>query len=1335
MYDWPMTRKGDTASELQLSPAFAKDWRHLFFYQPLFCFCQSINKVKITWHKRVLDYRSSSSFDITLLPSPSSTNTMSAVDATPSAAQDGCEVQTRTESQEPSSVCDLIDQWALKDPDHTAILYESRRVSYQALNDAASRIAWLLICRHVRPGDVIPVLATRTCEMVASFLGVMKTGACYVPIDVDAWGEERIVSTLERVSARVVVNLGNSAFPGYDVISRQEVEEAFESAGLEEQNPELRLRQTMIKPTDLVYIVFTSGTTSSPKGVMIPHRALLNYVQQGNEEAPFNTLPRPEDKSLLTFSPGFDAGTGIIFSTLCNGAQLMVASIADFERCATQATIIAITPSMLSAIHNIQACSQIKTLIIGGEPPYARLIEKWTAPGRRIYNGYGPTETTVGSLMGRVEPSKPITLGHPMSNSRVILLDGDTESDYGEICLTGPGLAVGYYQDETLTAQKFVYWQEERMYRTGDFARRTYHGLEYAGRADSFVKNRGFLVNIDSQVIPMLLHTEVQMATAFMYRDRLVAFVTPGNIDTRALRRSLLENHDAFLVPDQIRALPILPLTPNGKADNRALRQLLEAEVFNGKDGDEQDEGLRQQSKTQALKMAISEAISLPLHEVSVELNFSELGGNSLAALKVLSYLRRRHLNLSIRALFELPNLMAIIDAIQERMPIENGVNHLSKKSHRDGKPDEEELAVGPMTALQTKMIQASLKTPGANTMLLRIHIPHQDTKLNKADMKEAWYQILHRHPVFRTVFLLKDELQEVKPDLHLSWSEEETTADQLNDVVRVRSLSIRKNMVDLNMQGDTFIPYNVFHLVTIPQVKSILLFSVHHAQADGWSLSIILNEVQAILLGSKLPLQGKPRQFTQIALAQREQQSNPEGVSFWTKALKRHSDLPKFDLPKPPPSQKPHEWTRSTKMDLGFTLVELEQGARFLQVNPSTLLYAAWGLVLSNYTSSDRVAFGAVFSGRDLVDVQGLEGAVGPLFNTVPFLLEFQAGQKVAHALSLINSQLLQMLEFQWSAAEVMTTMTGESVSATLQTLMVTEYDLPSSENSSWAVEREDIMEFSLTLLLERSSGAELMYSSNKEDQDLQARILFNSSKYLESSIPKLLTHFRNALRGFLNPQDTSISEVRSQLLDEQEKQALLRPPRAFDQETEADLIIKDRTVKDAFETAASNWLNTCAIEISHGNGLSYGKLDEESNKVARELRKRVQSASPKDVIVGVISDGSPYWVIAILAVLKAGYICCPIDVSLPARRIHTIMTESGTSVLLSATRTCADKVDLGEGHDLLHIVVDEFLRISVNAPASQLQTDTEPEDVIYLVFTSGSTGVPKGMLKNCLI
>ncbi|KAI0099794.1 hypothetical protein GGR51DRAFT_534406 [Nemania sp. FL0031] len=1229
------------------------------------------------------------------------------------------------------SVCDLISRWARESPDHPAILSGPRTVSYRQLDGAASRIARILLDQRVQRHELIPVLATRSCEMVASFLGVLKAGACYVPIDIEAWTKDRVESTLERVSARVLINLSTSIYSGYHEIPLGEVEAAFETAPHGIRDDEGELPQANIQPMDLAYTIFTSGTTSEPKGVMIPHRALLNYVQQGDEEAPFNSCPRPEDKSLLTFSPGFDACAGVVFSTLCHGAQLMVAGISEFESYAARATIIAVTPSMLSAIHDVEACSQLRLIIIGGEAPNQRLIKRWSAPGRSLYNGYGPTETTISSLMGRLDVSKPITLGRPMENSRVLLLDGTIESDKGEICITGPGLALGYYKDDGQTKQKFITLNGERMYRTGDFARRTEHGLEFAGRADSYVKNRGFLVNIDSEVIPILLDANAHTATAFMHRDRLVAFVTPDNLDTLALRQQLLRDHNNSLVPDQIRAVPVLPLTANGKADNRALRQLLDEEASNNPDIEQSADDSHQTSKMGTLKMAISVATSVPQSKITDESRFLDLGGNSLTALKVLSYLRNRHFRLRLKDLLNLPSLQAIYDTIQEDEPAAAHPKKASGKSGHLGDENDKSLSMGPMTPLQVKMIQASLRVPGANYLLLRIRIPHPGKSVSTLNLKGHWHQVLSRYAIFRTQFLLKDELQRVESDLHLDWCEEETSLEQQDETVLTRSLEIRDKVLSSSDQSQIFTPVNVYHLITVEGVGSTLLVSAHHAQADGWSLRIILDEIQEALLGKQSPVE-EPPQFLTIALAQKKQQIDPEGVSFWTNILKSHATLPNLSLPKPPPNQIPYEWTSSVKADMNLSGLELEEGARILNVTPSALLYTAWGLVLSNYTSSDRVAFGVVFSGRNIMQVPGVERAIGPLLNTVPLPIGFEPDQTIEAAVSDINRSLLQMLEFQWSAAEAMASIPGESINGTLQTLVVTEYDLPPTQDMmSWSVERKDLMEFGLALLLEKKSDSEHENYINEQDQGLQARILFDSSRYAQSGITKLLNHFKNALCFLMRPQNIYMKDLRSEFMGVEEKSILLQVPSAFEEKPNAYNMRNDlTTIKDTFESAAVTWPHLCAIESPHGS-FSYREVDEFADRVATELMKHVQRKAPDNNVVGVLSDGSVHWVIAIVAILKAGFICCPLDTSLPPSRINTIIQESGASVFLAANRAC--RVAL-EGCDARTtdediIIVDDLLQQYFNLPASRLETTTRAKDTIYLVFTSGSTGVPKGV------
>ncbi|PTB42564.1 NRPS [Trichoderma asperellum] len=1198
----------------------------------------------------------------------------------------------------PTTVCDLVEQWAQRQPNHIAISFGNRTVTYSELDNAATHIAWLLSEKQVKLGDKIPVLAQRGPEMVACFLGVLKAGASYIPIDTESWSEDRIQSTLKRVSARVILNTCTEEYLGYEEISHTEIEEAF-APGTERhwQRKEDRPWKR-IQSTDLAYIIFTSGTTSTPKGVMIPHSALLNYVQQGGEETPFNLNATPDDTVMLIFSPAFDAATGAIMTTLCNGAELRIATTSDFLHTITLCTIVACTPSVLQTIQDPSTCSKLRTIVLGGEAPPIALVRKWaeSLPTSTIYNFYGPTETTIASLVARLHADKPITLGRPMSNGRVLLLDGETESDYGEICLTGPGLARGYYENEALTAEKFVFWQGERIYRTGDFGRLTDHGLEFAGRKDSFVKNRGFLINLDAQVIPMLSNSpNVMAATAFMYRGRLVAFVTPETVDGVALRKNLSLEYDAFIIPDLIRAVEFLPLTPNGKADNRALQSLLDAESSQAVDG-----GLLQgisntDSKMEILKAALSFATSIPLSDITDNSSFAELGGNSLAGLKVLSFLRTKGFHLRLSLLFDLPDLATIHDAIEK---LDEGEGDTADQADAP--------TSGPLSTLQAKMIQAGLRNPTVNYMLLRISLPHTGKTLSGSRFQSAWRRVIERHSIFRTTFDLKHQLQEVQPELHLDWSNEETTKDQLQSIIQIRSQEMRKKISYIE-HGDTFVPISAYRLITVPNIGSTLLSLVHHSIADGWSFSVILEELRLALDGKSL---SDPPQFINIAKTQTRLQEDAQGNAFWDALLENSLTQPQLTLPKPPSDTPAADWSKSLQVNLGFTPEELETKARLRRITPATMIYSAWGLVLSNYSFTDRVAFGAVFSGRN-IDTMNVDRVAGPLLNTLPFPLEFKEEQTVADVLSTTQSQLLQMLEFQWSSDKTVAKMPAERIANAFQTIVVMEYDLPTLAGvcealpEPWGIERDDMMEFGISLLLEVD-----------DDGCLRARILYDGLRYTEQSITGLLNHFKSAIKGLLDDKNTMVQDVRAKLITGEERHSLLNPPRGrvgnyqgYD------------TIKDAFEASAAKWPDLRALESTRGS-MTYRELDEAANKLANHLRSITKPGS----VVGILTDGSLHWVVAILAVLKAGCICCAIDVNLPAARIEIITQQSGATVFIAANENCARVI---QNTPEKQIIVSEEFVASCKTQPHQLETISKPKDVIYLVFTSGSTGIPKGV------
>jgi non-ribosomal peptide synthetase component F len=862
-------------------------------------------------------------------------------------------------------------------------------------------------------------------------------------------------------------------------------------------------------------------------------------------------------------------------------------------------------------------------------------------------------------------------------------------SDYGEICISGPGLARGYFRNEELTAAKFIIFEGERFYRTGDFARRTEHGLEFVGRVDSFVKNRGFLINLESQVIPLLSRCAgVQATTAFMYQDRLVAFVTPSTLDTGALRQSLASQNDSFLVPDRIRAVESLPLTPNGKIDNRALKLLLDT------DSSDQDLVLNGGSKMDILRVAISIALSVSVEEICEEQSFWELGGNSLAAVKVLSLLRTRGFNLQLPALFGAGPLTAVCESIKASVAI--------AEESMDTRP-----VTGPMTTMQIKMVRRSLQNPGLGYMLLRITLPHPGFAMNEQKLQEAWRSLMQRHSIFRTTFCLADEILRVAPMVQWDWSSQEVNKDDADKLVQAHSSELRR-LISQEVSGKEIAPMTAFRLVTVPNERSTLLVLAHHSQADGWSFSILLDELRALLDGRALP---EAPDFIRMACEQRKLQEIKHGSDFWDNVLQAHPDPPFLTLPPPTHSKPVPDWTPSCKLDLALTPDQLDKCARRLGVTQTVMLYTAWAVVLSYYTSSDQVAFGAVFSGRN-ISLHGADRVVGPLINTCPFFLDFESNETVAECTSRTFARLLQMIEYQWSADVAMAGMPTDYIKNVLQTVVVMEYDLPTVTESCeafpdpWTVEREDLLEFDISLLLEIAGGS------------LQGRILYDDSHYDISTMQRMLVHFKNALSCLLAPETIFMQQVYDSILTFEERQWLLESP-----QPEQNLYPASAAVKDAFEVAASRWPNLPALESPFGS-MTYSELDLAANAVAHSV---AGVTKPGDVVV-VLADGSLHWAISVIAIFKAGRICCVVDKNLPRNRVEAIIEQTGASAFVAANRACAEVIQYKKSPGWFLVICDELLQ-SGSVQTDRLPTISKPRDTVYLVFTSGSTGIPKGI------
>ena len=892
-----------------------------------------------------------------------------------------------------------------------------------------------------------------------------------------------------------------------------------------------------------------------------------------------------------------------------------------------------------------------------------------------------------------------------MSNSDVILLDGEEETlNEGEICISGPGLATGYFGNPTLTDEKFRSHKGTMFYHTGDIAKRTSDGLEFVGRVDALVKNRGFLINIEAQVIPALQNCpEVMSASAVMHQGRLVGFVTPLGLSGQALRARLAARYDSFIVPDQIYSLDSLPLTGNGKVDRRALQGSLLQPTE-----EVSESGAPEKSAISVLRRSLSNTLKISTKDISDSASFWDLGGNSLAAVMLVSQLRSQGFAVSIPQLFQLKNVKEIAEALSSNDFI--APSHTQSSAEVAGTGVVDSHSAIPINAVQLKMLRSSIEKPLVNYMLLSIDIKHRGQPFPSSRFRSALERIFERHSVFRTYFDLTNELQVIKPRVELDWQEISVDADAWESAYDEQVQQIRKS-IHLSAIGDanssTLDPATIFRVISNAEGDTRVLWMLHHSRVDGWSMGILFEEIQAFLDNRELP---KAPQFLDIALVQDNlvRQARQQALDFWSDALVGHLPPASILLPKPD-TPTSSGLTAQQSLKISLTPAYLESSARSLKVSSATIFYSAWAMLLSMYSASDKVTFGTVFSGRNLPTSMA-HRVVGPLVNTCPLPVRIDNAATVQQSLSEVQNRLYRMNELQWSAAEAIADIAPDDQAALFDTIVALQYDLPDiawdckSLPGPWTMCREETSEFGLTLLIECEEG------------ELVLKILSDTGRFESSIIEQMLSQLKNIITAFIDPTSDKIEHVRQKAMDDAQIKSLTQHSTSI-----ADEYTGATSLKDAFEEAAQKWPAYTALDSVDGT-LTYRQLDEASNHVAGQLAGIV---GPGDVVT-VVSDGSLLWVTSILGIVKTGATYCPIDVKLPAERARIIQSESTASVCLVPSRKLQNLFDLGP---LPKVIVAEDLLDTTAKESVRLETKTSPRDTACIVFTSGSTGKPKGV------
>ncbi|MFZ6657778.1 Pls/PosA family non-ribosomal peptide synthetase [Undibacterium sp. TJN19] len=584
-------------------------------------------------------------------------------------------------------LADILEASAAAFPDKVALISGGQAVTYHELNQHAGRVASALIASGVRPGNIVGLWLTRGINLLIMQAGIAKSGAAWLPFDADA-PIERIAVCLNDANAVGIVSCQAFAAELATLSCQKWLAEPL-LADVEQAI----LPPVKAKPVDPAYVIYTSGSTGKPKGIVVNQGSICHFLRSENHVLGI----RNSDRVYQGFSLAFDMSFEEIWISYLVGAILWLAPkeiTADPDALPlalneNQITVLHAVPTLLALFtHEVDS---LRLINLGGEMCPEVLVNRWSRPGRQMFNTYGPTEASVSASLARLQANQAVNIGKPLPNYSLLVIATDVENglrllppgETGELCISGPGVAVGYLGRPDLTAEKFLPnpWArnqfEERLYRTGDLACFNADGtVQCLGRADDQVKIRGFRVEL-GEIEAVLASQSGVGAVAVVLRkeqdiDQIMAFIVPENMPDNAdfaslagfasdLRTALSKVLPVYMLPSRLEFLAEMPRLTSGKIDRNTLKKIeLSVQEINT------DSDIAENETEEVLFSALAALFPGQAIRRSSDF-FSDLGGHSLMAAKLVSNLRKhpRFAYFKISDIYQhrsVANLLAVLE-------------------------------------------------------------------------------------------------------------------------------------------------------------------------------------------------------------------------------------------------------------------------------------------------------------------------------------------------------------------------------------------------------------------------------------------------------------------------------------------------------------------------------------------------------------------------------------------------------------------------------------------------------------------------------------------------
>jgi amino acid adenylation domain-containing protein len=1236
-------------------------------------------------------------------------------------------------------VHELFTRQAQSQPDASAISSWDRNLTYGELDDLSSRLAHYLINLGVGPEKEVkvPLCFDKSAWTIVAMLAVLKAGgsfACLSP----TYPKRRMKEILDAVDARFVL----VGVQHVNLFADFHVHTLAVEASLFEHLPAAHPIPARAKPSDLACIIFTSGSTGQPKGILIEHRALCSSMMAHGAQMGFN-----KSRVLQFAAYTFDVSNGEIFTTLLHGGCVCIPS--ETERMDDLAgamdrhsvTLAVLCPSVFIFI-DPKDVPTLKNLIFGGEPVPQQLIPRW-ADKLDLRNVYGPSECCILCTNSPLTPSsRATTIGRAVGSLSWIVDPKDHHrlsaiGCVGELLIEGPLLARAYLNDDEKTSGAFIEdpaWASwgassapRRFYKTGDLVRYNNDGtLEYISRRDTQIKLHGQRIELGEvehhlgSQLPDARQVAVEIVAPGAGNQTLAAFIDLGMSDSgddsteciATLLTDELQSHfirlqttlsgllPSYMVPSMYITMRKMPQLPSGKLDRKVLRQvaaeLPEAQLvrYSLAAEDKRAPSTPMEKQLQALWTEV-----LGVTEIGADDSFFRLGGDSITAMRLVTAAHAVGIPLSVALIFRQPQLSAMalgigegrgmIAATEEVRPFgllpRNAalVDMLEEAAALCGIQPDQIADIYPCTPLQEGLMAIASHQEGAYAARLIFRLPHT---LPSDPFRDAWQKTADAHPILRTriVHAHAGSMQVVLQPEQIAWQKAFTLDEYLQTDKEVPM-----------HHGGALLRYGLADDGS-PEGRYFVL-SAHHAVYDGYSIGLIYKQVEEMF---KNDFVAPVPSFTGF-LAHLAASNEAEAAEYWRKQLaeSRPSSFPQL----PSTSYQVRVNQRQQR--------SMQMSRSGSSILTSTILRAAWAMLMSRYSEADDVVIGVTLSGRN-APVAGISQMLGPTITTVPVRIALDdRKQSVADYLNSVQDQATQMIPYEHTGLQnIRRFLDSKDAQQALdfKNLFLVQ---PSAETGGHAGFLGTEM---LHTVLEGFDSFALVVECTLEESKVDMEIRYDANVIPSLQISWLLGQFEHVVRQLSDVPDKPLRQI--DFVSPQDRTQLLEWNNSNPESVEA-------CIHELFSTQAKKTPKAPAICAWDGE-FTYAELDSLSNRLAQHLLK--EYAVVPDMKVLLCFDKSAWAVIAMLAVFKAGGASTAVSPNYPRRRMGEVASIVGARLILASPQ----HRHLVDGLVSKTVFVERALLDQLPAVHHDLVPTSKPSNAAFVGFTSGSTGQPKGIV-----